>query len=121
MALDKIIDDFLKDLKLRNMADQTITNYKSNIRIFFDFINNKNISFDTIDGRNLKEFLMYLKENRGNSLKRINNYFATISTFFDYLISEDLMSTNPVPPIRKRYLRGYKKEARHGFRRAISV
>jgi len=119
--VDQIVEDFLKDCHLRNMTDQTVMNYRSNLRIFLGFLKENKVSAEQVGGQVLKQFLQYLREVRGNSLKRVNNYFSTLSTFYDFLLSENMVSSNPVLPIRRRYLRGYKKERRYGERRAISV
>lgn len=119
--MDQIVEDFLKDCHLRNMTDETVVNYRSNMRIFLGFLKEKNVSFEKVGGQDLKQFLQYLKVERGNSMKRVNNYFSTLSTFYDFLLSEHMVSSNPISPIRRRYLRGYKKERRSGERRAISV
>jgi len=119
--VERLIVDFLDDCQLRDMAPGTVVNYRSNLRIFSSFLKERNISIKKVDFRVLREFLDYLKNERGDSMKRVANYFSAISSFFDYIIVEGIVSGNPVPPVRKRYLRSYKKQAPQGFRRAISV
>lgn len=119
--MEGLIGDFLADCQLRGMTLETMVNYRSNLRIFTSFLKKRRLDVREVDFRTLREFLGYLKNGRQNSMKRIANYFSAISSFFDYIVVEGLVSGNPVPPIRKRYLRGYKKQAPQGFRRAISV
>lgn len=99
----------------------TIVNYKSNLRIFSSFLKGKHIRFVDVDYGVLRDFLGYLKNDRHDSMKRISNYFSALSSFFDYMVLEGKIIGNPVPPVRKRYLRHYKKSAPQGVRRAISV
>ncbi len=99
----------------------TIVNYKSNLRIFSSFLKSKNIRLVDVDYVMLRDFLGYLKNDRHDSMKRVSNYFSALSSFFDYMVLEGKMIGNPVPPVRKRYLRHYKKSAPQGTRRAISV
>ena len=47
--------------------------------------------------------------------------FSAISSFYDYLIEEELILTNPVRSIQKRYLRAYKNSDESQMRRIISV
>jgi len=119
--MDGLISDFLTDCKLRNLTPESIVNYRSNLRIFSVFLEKNNISIQKVDCKVLKSFLNYLKNDRDNSMKRMSNYFSAISSFYDYLLSEETIRGNPVPPVRKRYLRSYKKESINGNRRAISV
>jgi len=121
MAVDALITNFLFDCELRNLTSESIVNYRSNLRIFSSFLKEDNISIEDVGCKTLKSFLSYLKNDRDNSMKRVSNYFSAISSFYDYLVSEDIIKGNPVPPVRKRYLRNYKKEPTNGNRTAISV
>jgi len=119
--VEKIINGFLRDCRLRDLTPMTIVNYKSNLTIFSSFLKTKHVRFSNVDYEVLRDFLGYLKNNRHDSMKRISNYFSALSSFFDYMVLEKKMVGNPVPPVRKRYLRHYKKFAPQGVRRAISV
>lgn len=121
MALAEVSIGFLHDCQLRDLTPMTIVNYKSNLRIFSMFLRSKRVRFVDVDYGVLRDFLGYLKNIRHDSMKRISNYFSALSSFFDYLVLEGKMTGNPVPPVRKRYLRHYKKSAPQGTRRAISV
>ena len=121
MAMDSIVQDFLDDCKLRNMTSESIINYRSNLRIFSSFLQDKQVDIKEVDSKILKGFLNYLKVERNNSIKRIANYFSAISSFYDYLIVEEEIKANPVTSVRRRYLRQYKKQNPQGERRAISV
>ncbi len=39
----------------------------------------------------------------------MENYFASMSSLYKYLIFENMVSVNPVLPVRERYIRQYKK------------
>jgi integrase/recombinase XerD len=69
----------------------------------------------------LKQFISYLKKERKNSMKRVSNYFSALSSFYDYLLTEKIVETNPIPPVRKRYIRSYKKNGSLVARQLISV
>jgi integrase/recombinase XerD len=119
--MDPLINDYLVDCKLRNYTQDTIMGYRSNLRIFNNFINNKNVDLLSVDVNVIKEFHAYLKYERKNSMKRISNYFSSVSSFYDFLISENKFDRNPVLPVRKRYLRNYKKQGPMVERQLISV
>jgi len=73
------------------------------------------------DKEDLRDFLRYLREERKNSQKRVENYFSSISSFYNYLLYEGIVSTNPVLPVRKRYIRRYKNADPPAVRKLISV
>lgn len=113
-----LIESFLGDCKLRGMTYDTIRSYRSALRIFNDFIK---APFFKVTKEDLRDFLKYLREERHNSPKRIENYFATLSSFYNYLIYEELVDRNPVLPVRKRYVRTYKALDPPAIRKLISV
>jgi integrase/recombinase XerD len=118
---NKLIKGFLEDCKLRGLSKETIQNYGSMLRIFKEFIQKENISFTQINKEELRAFLKYLKEERRDTCKRIENYFSALSSFHDYMVYEEITDKNPVLPIRKRYIRSYKKEDPPGIRKLISI
>lgn len=119
--MDSLIDDYLDDCKLRNYTDETLVGYRSNLHIFNDFVEKNDGDLLSVDSNMVKGFHAYLKYNRNNSMKRISNYFSSVSSFYDYLITEGMVDRNPVLPIRKRYLRNYKKQGPLVERQLISV
>ena len=104
-----LIEDFLSDCRLRGMTPESIYGYKSNLRIFSSFLKKHGVTFLAVDKDVLRAFISYLKDERGLSVKRVENYFSAISSFYEYLVYEGYLSANPVLPVRKRYLRRYKK------------
>lgn len=106
--LGEHIEAFLADCGLRGMTPGTIEGYRSNMRIWKRFLDERGITPDT-GRRHLEEFLGFMRTERGYSPATLKGYFAAISSFYKYLIYRDLVPTNPVLPVRERYLRTYKK------------
>jgi integrase/recombinase XerD len=121
MGVDQLIDEFLADCLQRNFTEETVVNYRSNLRIFDDFVKRNGGDLVSVDVGWMRRFHGYLKDERGNSLKRISNYFSSISSFYDFLMVEERVDRNPVIPVRKRYLRNYKKRGPITERQCISV
>lgn len=119
--MEALIQDFLEDCRLRNLTEETVTNYRSNMRIFSAFVEQQGVDLTSVNSRVLKRFISYLKKQRKNSMKRISNYFSALSSFYDYLLTEEIIQTNPVLPVRKRYIRNYKKQGTLTTRQLISV
>lgn len=106
----EIINDFCADCKLRGMTPETIRRYRSSILIFHEFLVEKRSSLFLVDMDLLRHFLSHLRNERGVKEKTIENYFSAISSLFDYLEFEGYIIKNPVPAMRKRYLRRYKMD-----------
>ena len=105
------IGSFIEDCGLQGMSPETIRSYRSNLRTFALFLSDNGLVLDT--GRtNLESFLHHLREVKGLAQATLENYFAAISSFFDFLIYRGVAPTNPVLPVRRRYLRTYKKNGR---------
>lgn len=72
------------------------------------------------DRADLKAYLMVL-QGRGLKQSSIDKVFSHLSNFYEYLAEENLVSSNPVPPFRKRYVRQYKEQLAQDVRQLISV
>jgi len=105
--------DFLEDCQVRNFSPRTIQSYKSNLKYF---LSRHSIEITPMV---LKNFLVHIRDEKGYSPSTVENYFASLSSFFDYLEWEGVQK-NIVPQFRKRYLR-YYKEQRHEERQLISL
>jgi len=120
---EKLIEEFILDCRLRKFSEESIRSYKSILKITSNFLRRNQSSLLSLDRYVLKKLLKYLTNDRGYSVKTLENYFSVISTFCDYLAYEELIDKNPILPFRKRYIRQYKAD-RHNTdpsRKLISV
>lgn len=108
---ESLINEFLEDCQLRGLSPSTIENYISMPRIFNEFLNGK--TFYEIKKEDIQDFIRYLKEVRKVSQKRIANYLYAISSFYDYLLFENIIDNNPVDIIKKDILEAIKEETPH--------
>lgn len=92
---------FIDDCRLRGLTDRTLESYKSNIRFFL------NIYPDplTIDINDLRSLLLILKE-KDLKVKTIKTYFSNLSSFYDFLVFDELILFNPISTFVKRYVNG---------------
>lgn len=102
----EILEEFISDCKVRNMSPQTIRMYRSNVRRFLQQVQD----YESAGEDELKQFLQYLKDEREVSYKTMVNYFSAISSFYEYLMYKGVVDKNPALPVRKRYLKRYKKD-----------
>ena len=114
-----LIDRYLEDCEVRGMAPGSLPRYRSALRIFQGYMAGRGI--ETANRSDLVGFIRYLREDRKTSQKTIENYFSTLSSFYEFLVFEGSISTNPALPTRKRYLRRYKENGDGHERQLISV
>jgi integrase/recombinase XerD len=103
------------------MAAGSLPRYHSALRIFGQYLSSRGVDALAVSREDLKGFIEYMRKDREASQKTIENYFSTLSSFYDFLIFEDLVSTNPVLPVRKRYLKRYKENGDGHERQLIGV
>lgn len=104
----ELIDRFRKDCSIRGMTPESIVRYVSTIRIFCKYLAKKKHGLIEVDKDILRDFIEHLRLERGISQKTLENYFTEISCFYEFLAYEELIDSNPVTTVRKRYLRRYK-------------
>jgi len=121
MEMDRLIQDFVKDCALRGMSPRSIPHYGYIPKVFKNYLEGKGTNFQDVDKDHLRGFIEYLRIEKGAAGKTVENYFAVLSTFYDYLAFEGLVPSNPVLPIRRRYLRRYKDNGSTQERQLISV
>ncbi|AKB35546.1 Site-specific recombinase [Methanosarcina siciliae C2J] len=109
-----LLDSFLCDCQVRNFSPRTIASYKSHVQYFLNFYN---IHASVND---LKDFLVHIRDERGLSASTVENYFCSLSTFYEFLVWERVVKENTIPAFRKRYIR-YYKEPRSEERQLISL
>ncbi len=106
---ETLLGDFIEDCTLRGMTKATVRSYRSNTRAFVRFLEGKKGNVVDPESRHLKGFFSLLKKKRF-SPSTVLNYFSSISSFYDFLISEGHILANPIVPFRRRYLRRVSRE-----------
>ena len=109
-----ILDDFFLDCQVRNFSPRTIQSYKSCLKYFLSLYPVQ------VSPENLKDFLVHIRDEKGFAASTVENYFAALSSFYDFLEWEGVVEKNIIPQFRKRYIR-YYKDQRHEERQLISL
>ncbi len=106
---DAVLSAFEEDCRARNYTAQTVINYFGNVRQFREWAVENNVDLIKASKTDIKNYIVYL---RGMNLKirTISRSLTGLTCFYDYLIEEEVIETNPVRPARARYMRQYKKE-----------
>ena len=109
----QLLYDFLSDCKARRRSKRTIETYKSNVGEFLRHFPEP----ESVDKRDLRYYLEYLQD-RGLKESTLKGYFSALSTFYDYLIYEEIAVANPILPFRQRFL---DKPTKHDRRQLLTV
>lgn len=101
MPYSKLLDAYLKDAQLQGLTPGTLKDYRCCIRIFLRIVGKSPVNVTQHD---LRKFLEYLKNERDLNPKTVSRYFSALSSFYDFLLFEERVPANIVPPFRKRYV-----------------
>lgn len=105
----KLLNDFAQDCRDRHLTEETIGRYRSPLKLFASFVAGREKTVLDVDKHILKDFIHYRRE-QGVDQKTLENNFTALSTFYEFLCFEGHTNSNPVLPVRKRYLKRYKDE-----------
>src|SRR2546422_1925401 len=104
----EIVESFVQDCVDRQLADETTRRYRSSIRDFQSHMNERGLSLLQVDRHVLHGYIRN-RRSEGVDQKTIENDLSAIGGLYDFLVFEEQIPTNPVPGVRKRYLRRYKE------------
>jgi len=113
-----MLESFLQDCRDRGMTPGTIRVYRWEVGAFLAHLDGT--PPEEVGRRELKAYLDTLRA-RGVSKRTASHYFAALTTFYDYLVFEEVIESNPVGAIRKRFLQSYKASAGAHTHKIISV
>jgi integrase/recombinase XerD len=97
-----------------------IDTYRSYVNLFLKLLESRSKDPSTANRDDLKDYLSSLRD-RGLKQASIEKAFTSLSTFYTYLVDEELMSVNPIIPFKRRYLRKFKDDNGSEGRQIISV
>ena len=98
MRFYQLLRDFLTDYLIakRNFSEKTAKAYRQTMNLLRNyFLEEKGMSFDHMDFScfsrgNIYDFLLWLKDIRGNSAQTLNLRLAAIKSFLKYCGEEDI-------------------------------
>ena len=97
--LDRHLDRFLSHLEVvRHLSPHTISSYKRDLTAFFTFLKEKHDSWENIQDHHIRGFVA--QERRRNlSARSIQRALSSIRSFFNYLLDEEVVESNPAANI----------------------
>lgn len=115
------LDDFLLELKVNNLSQETIYNYGRDLEVFQDFLSEINIKFQNLDKKAILNYKAYLvsqdrrtaRSQRGKKKLgsfSINRMLSSLRSYFKYLIDMDYKT--PISPSEIKLIKTEKKHPR---------
>jgi integrase/recombinase XerD len=114
----ELLDKFCQDCQIRNIRD--VATHVSYIKQYIELLESKSKNPILANKDDLKDYLSLLRQ-RGLKQASIDKAFSCLSSFYMYLVDEDIVSSNLITPFRRRYLRKYKDDNGSETRQIISV
>ena len=104
-----ILGLYEQDCKDRQLSPETIRRYASITRHFSDYLADRGLSVFQIDKHVIHDYIRKRASEKVDQ-KTMENELTAISGLYEFLVFEDHIPSNPVPGVRKRYIRRYKEE-----------
>ena len=105
---DHIIRSFLDSLYIeKGLSKNTVSSYKNDISSFLSWLNNKQINYQQVSGKNINEFISNLF-NSGLKSSSINRKISSIKHFYLFLSKKKIIKCSPADeietPKQEKYL-----------------
>jgi integrase/recombinase XerD len=113
-----LLEGFCRDCRMRNI--KSIQPYEVYIKQYLELLASRSKDANSADKGDLMDFLSSLRQ-RGLKQASIEKAFTALSSFYTYMVDEELISNNPITSFKRRYLRKYKDENTSEDRQIISV
>ena len=93
--MKKNIEQFMDFLKYqRNYSDYTITSYKDDLEIYNKYLILNGLDYKSIEYSDIRYYLKYLKEQRGEKNSSICRNLSALRTFYNYLLEKGFVKSN---------------------------
>ncbi len=104
----KLVEAYLADLKLQNIATATLESRTYRLRAFCNFLEGRRVHVLDVDREVVRSWIEFKRFDRNHTTPSIKNSLTAISGLYDFLEYEGLVNANPIPAVRRRYMRSYK-------------
>lgn len=96
--MDKLIDSFIEYLDAyKGYSSETTKNYKQDLYLFNEFLKEKKINdYKKVDYDLLRKYLVFLSNDKQYSNKSVARHISSLHTYFEYLLDERVIETNPM-------------------------
>lgn len=94
--LNEKLEEFIGFVLIeKGLAKNTALSYKSDLQIFLKYLQDKNISYQTLTHEEITNFLWYLKTDKKLKARSIYRMIESVRQYYKFLISENVITTDP--------------------------
>jgi integrase/recombinase XerD len=120
LALDRVVDRFLRNCAIKGMTERSVKGHYYNLKNFSNYIEGIGVSIVEVDKDVLESYLEHLRLDRGLTMRTAERHFSALSSFYEYLVFKDIIPINPVLPVRRQFFKRYKNNNDAHTRKLIS-
>jgi integrase/recombinase XerD len=102
------------------MTTESRSNYARSLRAFAGFLEARNKQLLAASKSDIRDYIENLKK-RGVSTKTVGLYLAALSSFYDFVVFDDVLLANPIKAVRDRYLSSYKSDGEGHTHKIVSI
>lgn len=103
MEIWEIFEEFIDYLAVeKNISNHTKANYFSDFKIFINFLVTNGIKpeLETIQTKDIRKYLVYLKTEKQYENETIRRKINSLSSFFKFVYEHEYVDKNPMGPIK---------------------
>lgn len=98
--MEENIQNFLEYIRIeRNYSDNTEKNYLLDLEKYNEYITTNHLNYRQITYEDIVRYISYMREDKLMSTS-INRHLSSIRSFYNYLLKEEIISTNPFKLIK---------------------
>ncbi len=91
-----LLDEYVEYLvSIKRLSENTVSSYFSDIKDFLSFVNKKGLDVNSLKEDHIFLYLLFLKHKK-LSLRSIARKISSLRNFYDFLLKERKVSSNPV-------------------------
>lgn len=92
----ELISDYLNHLIIeRGLAANTLAAYEIDLSQFYNYLDENKLELKNVDATTIVAYLVFLQREHQHSSATLARKTAAINGFFDYLLGEDYLKSNP--------------------------
>lgn len=90
--------------ELKGLPESSKESYGRRMKAFLTYMERQNKSINTMTEEDIQQYILYLKNERGNSAGTINNYISAIKFFYTYVLEKEW---NPIKVPRMKRIKKF--------------
>lgn len=102
MDLDRMVEEFIRDLRRNGRSEYTMANYRSALKKFARWCKENEIEYRALTPRQAKAFRNWVADHDHVAPATVNLAISALRSFYDFLIEEGVVTGNPIISNRLR-------------------